>query len=75
MYMGRRARYPTPEEIVARYKSGIDYAKDKWVSNAKKAAEKWYTAFAAYRKERTEKLGEKAEKLKEVAKVLGIELD
>jgi len=44
-------KYPTPEEIVAKYKKGIDYAKDKWADNAMEAAEKdllvWYTAFAA----------------------------
>jgi len=49
--MARGGRYPTPDEVVAKYKRGIDYSKDKWADEAKAAADKdlfvWYSAFAA----------------------------
>jgi len=44
-------KYPTPEEVVAKYKRSIDLAKEKWAGEAKLAADKdlfvWYSAFAA----------------------------
>jgi hypothetical protein len=49
--MARGGRYPTPDEVVAKYKRGVDYSKDKWAEEAKSAADKslfvWYSAFAA----------------------------
>ena len=42
-------KYPTPEEIVARYKRGVSFAKDKYVREATEAADKdllvWYSIF------------------------------
>ena len=44
-------KYPTPEEVVAKYKRSVDLAKEKWAGEAKLAADRdlfiWYTAFAA----------------------------
>ena len=46
-----KGKYPTPEEVVARYKRSVDLAKEKWAGEAKIAADKelfvWYSAFAA----------------------------
>jgi hypothetical protein len=42
-------KYPTPEEIVAKYKRGVSFAKDKYVREATEAADKdlfvWYSVF------------------------------
>ena len=44
-------KYPTPEEIVAKFKRSVDLSKEKWAGEAKLAADKdlfvWYSAFAA----------------------------
>jgi hypothetical protein len=49
--MAKGGRYPSPDEIVAKYKRNVDYSKDKWAENAKDAADKdllvWFSAFAA----------------------------
>jgi hypothetical protein len=49
--MAKGGRYPTPEEVIAKYKRSVDYSKDKWAENAKEAADKdlfvWFSAFAA----------------------------
>jgi len=42
-------KYPTPEEIVSKYKRGVSFAKDKYVREATEAADKdllvWYSVF------------------------------
>jgi len=42
-------KYPTPEEIVSKYKRGVSFAKDKYVREAIEAANKdllvWYSVF------------------------------
>ena len=46
-----KGKYPTPEEVVAKYKRSVDLAKEKWAGEAKIAADRelfvWYSAFAA----------------------------
>jgi hypothetical protein len=42
-------KYPTPEEIVSKYKRGVSFARDKYVREATEAADKdlfvWYSVF------------------------------
>jgi hypothetical protein len=48
--MGRRPRYPSPDEAKERYVSGVQLAREKYVERATAGAEDflvWFTGFAS----------------------------
>jgi len=48
--MGRKRKYPTPEEARREYEQGVERAKDEWVEQCRKGAsdyEKWFEEFAS----------------------------
>jgi len=48
--MARRAKYPTPEEARRRFESGVESAREKYVSRAREGADDyqlWFSGFAA----------------------------
>jgi homoserine dehydrogenase len=48
--MGRKARYPSPEKARSSFESGVEMAREKWVTRAKEGAEDyqvWFAGFAA----------------------------
>lgn len=47
--MARKRKYPSPTEAVARYTTGIELSKDKWVKRAIEGSTQyqvWFTGFA-----------------------------
>jgi len=48
--MGRKRKYPTPEEAKNEYIQGVERARDEWVEQCRKGAsdyEKWFEDFAS----------------------------
>jgi hypothetical protein len=48
--MARKPKYPTPEEARARFESGVEAAREKYVMRAKEGAddfELWFAGFAS----------------------------